>query len=165
MNPLLRLSPAVYAALAGLAYAGAPVPVAEHLTGSTGGHYVLLEQPTAVKVSGRARCKQWTCTQLVDVVTQFPADAVSSAPADALSDQVLLALDDVRLLLPVGWQCGPGVAELNTEIRETDGALLAVRRLLRLRWDVFYDTYRPPVAVPPGALVSETGAVLLAETA
>lgn len=139
MNPLLRLSPAVYAALSGLAYAGVPVPAVEFLAAPTAGHYVLLEQPTAVEVSGRARCKQWTCTLVVDVVTQFAGDLLSSGPADALSEQVLVALQDVALPLPeAGWQCSAGTLELSTELRETDGALKAVRRLLRLRWTLTY---------------------------
>ena len=141
MNPLLRLSPAVVAALAGLGYGGAAVPAGEFFVAQPAGHYVVLDQPTAVEVSGRAACKQWTCTALVDVVTQFPGPALSSAPADALAEQVLVRLQDVALALPAGWQCGPGVLELQSEARETDGARLAVRRLLRLRWAV---TYTPP---------------------
>ena len=113
MNPLLRLSPAVVAALAGLGYGGAAVPAGEFFVAQPAGHYVVLDQPTAVEVSGRAACKQWTCTALVDVVTQFPGPALSSAPADALAEQVLVRLQDVALALPAGCSAARACSSCN----------------------------------------------------
>jgi hypothetical protein len=139
VNPLKYLSPAILAALkaAGLAYEGQAVPVARSLAKPTAGHYVLLHEPTASKLPGAKGCKQWTCTQLVDVVTQFPEE-ISIKPADDIADQVLAVLDEVALLLPGRWQCGPGVLVLASEIQETNTDLKAVRRLLRLRWKISY---------------------------
>ena len=148
MNPLLHLLPAVYAALSrpALTWAGAPVPAFEHLAQPLAGHYVLLEQPTATGQGGGRQCRQWSCTALVDVVTQFPTDLVSSAPADALADQITDRLEGQALYgLPAGYDCGPAVLELHNELREGGAGveLAAVRRLLRFRWTVYAHATAP----------------------
>lgn len=140
MNPLRHLLPALYTVLTAppLVADGGDVPAYEHLAEPEAGHYVLLTQPTAVGASGARDCRQWSCTALVDIVTQFAPGYVSSAPADELADAVTDRVEGQSLALPAGYQCGPARLELHSELRELDGELVAVRRLLRFRWEVFY---------------------------
>lgn len=138
MNPLLRLLPALYTRLSGLTQAGQDVPVFQHLDTPRAGHYVLLEQATAPRAPGTQGCRQWSCTVLLNIVTQFPKQGrVSAIPANELADQVTTLLDDCRLLLP-DYDCGPGRLELSTELREQGPESIAVRRLLRYRWTISY---------------------------
>jgi hypothetical protein len=140
MNPLKYLSPALYTRLASpaLTVAGVNVPVFEHLSGPEAGHYVLLQQPTHSKLPGAAGCKGWSCTALIDIITQFQPGYVSSEPGDELLDQITDRLEDQRLVIP-GFDCGPATFEPSLQtLDETDGELAAVRRLIRFRWDVYY---------------------------
>ena len=147
MNPLKHLSPALYATLSNaLTLGGALVPVVEHLPGTYAGHYVLLSQTTHVPEGGSQGCYGWSCTALVDIITQFPDSRVSSAPADELLDQIDALLHRQRLPLPANWECGPATFEPSLERRETDGQYPAVRRLVRFRWQVYY---HPPTTVVP----------------
>lgn len=145
MNPLAYLLPALIALLKAppLQCDGANVGAYEHLPGNSAGHYVLLEQPTATGAGGAIACRRWSCTALVNVVTQFATDLVSSEPAETLATQVAERVEGQRLVLPAGFDCGPATLELHSELREDDGELLAVRRLLRYRWDVYYNA--PPL--------------------
>jgi hypothetical protein len=140
MNPLAVLIPALYTALTSppLSYAGVEVPVYEHLEGNNAGHYVLLEQPSDADAGGTAGCKHFSCTVLVDVVTQF-ADVVSSLPAESIVTQVHERLRGTRLALPDRWDCQPSTVEPATQLKELDGELVAVRRLLRYRWEIYYN--------------------------
>jgi hypothetical protein len=140
MNPLRHLLPALYAVLATppLTASGAAVLVYEHLPKPESSHYVLLEQPTATGAAGSRACLQWSCTALVDVITQFVPSLISSGPVDELADEIAQRVEHRTLALPAGYQCGPATLELHSEVRESDGELVAVRRLLRFRWDVFY---------------------------
>lgn len=146
MNPLKHLSPALYARLASpaLLLDGVAVPVFEHVPDNYAGHYVLLQQPTHVP-AGRARgCQGWSCTALVDVITQFAAEAVSSDPVDELLDQISERLDGEPLALPTGFDCGRATFEPSLEIRETTGERVQVRRLVRYRWQVYYHAPAEP---------------------
>lgn len=143
MNPLAALLPALYAALATppLQWQGVTVPVGQFVgpTWDASGHYVLLTQPTDTDLGRTAGCWRFTCTVLIDVVTQFGQNALSAAPAEAIVSQVNDRLRGVRLALPLGWDCQPGTMQLASQVEETDGDLVAVRRLLRYRWDVYYN--------------------------
>jgi hypothetical protein len=149
LNPFKHLSPALYARLSNaLTLAGAVVPVHEHLPGNHAGHYVLLQQPLATRAPGSAGCQAWSCTVLVDVVTQFPTQAISSVPANELADQITELLDFQRLTVP-GYDCGPGLLEtLGDAPPESIGELVVVRRLLRYRWQVHYHAAASVVPVP-----------------
>jgi hypothetical protein len=149
MDPLLRLVPAVYAALTSpaLEYGSVSVPVYQHLNEPNRGHYVLLTQPTTATRSLNPNCRQWSCTLLLDVVTQFAEGAVSTIPAATIADQILTRLEGQRLSLPDRWDCGPGSVELETQLTEA-GELLALRRLIRLRWEVYYHATSAPVPEP-----------------
>ena len=146
MNPLEHLLPAILTALTGLQVAGVAVPVVEHLQGNTAGHYVLLTQPTDAEAGGAAGCVQDSCTALLDVVTQFRPGAISTLPAESLTSQINTRLRRVRLPLPPGWDCGPGRLLPTLQLTELNGELAAVRRLLRFRWEVYYDL--TPAAPP-----------------
>lgn len=158
MNPLKHLSPALYARLSNaLTLDGEAVPVKEHWDGNYPGHYVLLQQPTHVPQGGSAGCKAWSCTALVDVITQFP-DAVSSAPVDELLDQISNLLDGQRLTLPTSWECGPATFEPSQEVNDATGGRTQVRRLVRYRWQVYY---HPPTDEPESAGVLDGALPLL----
>ena len=138
MNPLEHLLPAILTALTGLQVAGVAVPVVEHLPGNTAGHYVLLTQPTDAEAGGAAGCLQDSCTVLLDVVTQFRPGAISSLPAESLTTQINARLRRQRLPLPAGWDCGPGLLLPTVQLTELGTELVAVRRLLRFRFEIFY---------------------------
>lgn len=138
MNPLEHLLPAILTALAGLSWAGVAVPVVEHLPGNAAGHYVLLTQPTDADNGGTARCLQDSCTVLLDVVTQFRPGAISTLPAEALTTQINARLRRVSLPLPPGWDCGPGLLLPTVQLTELGPELVAVRRLLRYRFEIYY---------------------------
>ncbi|GAB2958993.1 hypothetical protein GCM10027048_27730 [Hymenobacter coalescens] len=158
MDPLLRLVPAVHNALTAtpLAWGASAVPVYQHLNTPHAGHYVLLTQPTSVTQSLNPSCRRWSCTVLLDVVTQFAEGQVSTIPAATVADQITARLEGQRLLLPAGWDCGPGTLELQTQLTET-GELLALRRLLRLRWDVAYHATAEPAEPGPELPVGVLG--------
>jgi len=151
MNPLAHLLPALVTLLQdpSLSWDGAEVVAEEHLPGNNAGHYVLLTQPTATALSGATGCKRWSCTALIDVVTQFATDYLDSAPAEAIATQITDRVENARLVLPAGFDCGPALLELHSELRDDLGELKAIRRLLRYRWDVFYDGMvpKPPAGV------------------
>lgn len=152
MNPLAHLLPALITLLQAppLTWDGADIAAEEHLPGNNAGHYVLLTQPTATALSGASGCKQWSCTALLDVVTQFPTDLLDSAPAESIATQLTDRVEGVRLALPAGFDCGPAQLQLHSELRDDLGELKAIRRLLRYRWDVFYDgLISPPIAGAP----------------
>lgn len=139
MNPLKYLSPALYARLHNaLVLDGVAVPVYENPDANIGGHYVLLQQPTHVPEGGSQGCYGWSCTALVDVVTQFPTSAVSGAVADELLDQISNLLDGQSLDLPEGWQCGKATFEPSQELKELTPARLVTHRLVRYRYRVYY---------------------------
>ena len=138
MNPLEHLIPAILTALAGLTWGGVAVPVVEHLPGNEARHYVLLTQPTDAEAGGAAGCLQDSCTVLLDVVTQFRSGALSTLPAESLTSQINTRLRRVRLPLPPGWDCGPGLLLPTLQLTELTGELTAVRRLLRFRFEVYY---------------------------
>jgi hypothetical protein len=147
MNPLEHLLPALFLALNSpakpefelpdkLEWAGQEVPVNEHFDSAQPGHYVEIDQPGDTDAGGAAGCKRYSCTVLLNVVTQFDG-VVTSLPVESLVSQINARLRGQRLTLPEGWDCGPGdVTAL--QVKETDGKRPAVRRLLRYRWDVFY---------------------------
>jgi len=145
MNPLAVLLPALYAALASpaLIWDSQPVRAYEHLPDNIPTHYVLIEQPTDADIGGSRGCQRYSCTVLLDVITQFATDLVSSVPVESLVSQIHERLRGQRLPLPKGWGCAPGVLLLASQLNELDGELLATRRLLRYRWDL---TYTPPLA-------------------
>ncbi|UOR07163.1 hypothetical protein MUN82_08710 [Hymenobacter aerilatus] len=151
MNPLKHLIPTLYTTLTvpPLVYDGVDIKVYEHPDSELREHYVFLQQPTFAPTAGSTGCRAWECTALIDVITQFPADQLSSEPADELADQITNRLDNVALPMPAGWQCGRGITLLGSELREDNGELRAVRRLLRYRWSVYYHggTYLQPL--PP----------------
>jgi hypothetical protein len=141
LNPLAVLLPALNATLTAppLLWQGSPVVVEQHLAGNSKGHYVLIEQPMAVDAGGSTACKRYACTALLDVVTQFRTDRISSRPAEEITSLLMDRLDSRRLALRgEGWECGPSLLEISTPLTEQVGSLVAVRRLLRYRWDVFY---------------------------
>lgn len=142
MNPLAVLLPALYAALTtpALSQGGAAVPVHQHLLVAEAGHYVLISQPTDTDLGGATGCRRFACTVLLDVVTQFADRRVSSVPAEAIVSQVNERLRGRRLNgLLAGWEAGPGELVLSTQLEELEGELLAVRRLLRYRWELYYN--------------------------
>jgi len=135
MNPLLRLSPAVFAALSGLVYQGVAVPVYDYANQQPPAYYVLLTKPQVLSVTGRASCRQWLCEVLLDVVTKFPTRNVDSTVADVIADQILERLDYVALPLPDGFQCMEGRAvSLDDAGDDTTGQSQVVHRRLRVRW-------------------------------
>lgn len=138
MNPLLQLSPALYAKLTSpaLTVAGVAVPVWRHLPLPEPGHYVHLQQPTLAALPGATGCKVWSCTTLVDVITQFQPGYVSDAPVNELIEQITNRLDGQRLAL-TGYDCGPATYDPSQPLEEADGELIAVRQLLRFRWAVY----------------------------
>lgn len=138
MNPLAYLLPALHAALAGLTVDGVPVFVGQFVDGNTAGHYVLIDQPTDADAGGSVGCEHFSCTVLLDVVTQFPTDQVNSLAAESLVSQINARLRRQRLALGGQWDCGPGSLEPAVQQRETDGGLTLHRRLLRYRWEVYY---------------------------
>lgn len=148
MNPLAHLLPALITLLQAppLTWDGADIVAEEHLPGNNAGHYVLLTQPTATELGGSPGCKQWSCTALLDVVTQFPTDLLDSAPAESIATQLTDRVEGVRLTLPAGFDCGPAQLQLHSELRDDLGELKAIRRLLRYRWEVFYHGSITPVA-------------------
>lgn len=143
MNPLAVLLPAVYAALASppLTWQGQPVPVGQFVgpDWDKAGHYVLLSQPSDGDAGGSTGCNRFSCTVLIDVVTQFGKDLLSAAPAEALVSQINGRLRRTRLGLPSGWDCQPGTLEVASQLEELDGELVAIRRLLRYRWELYYN--------------------------
>lgn len=147
MNPLAYLLPALVTLLKAppLSYEGQVVPAYEYVPGNRPTHYVLLTQPTAVAVPGGRGCRQWTCTALIDVVTQFPTDYLSSLPAEAIATQVTERIEGAEgsklrpvLTLPSNYECGPAALELHSQLEELTGELVAIRRLLRYRFDIYY---------------------------
>lgn len=143
MNPLFRLSPALYATLNGLVYAGEPVPVYEHVPTPEPLRYVRLGAPGIGAAGGRPGCQQWPCTATVEVVTRFATGSVSSTPADEIAEYVLSLLQGQPLLMPPNWQAMPGQLDgADDEGAPSDGQVLIVRRRLKMRWAVFY--HGPP---------------------
>lgn len=147
MNPLARLLPALITLLRApaLSWDGADVNVWEHLPANEARHYVLVEQPTATKASGSTACRHWSCTVLLKVITQFPPDAIPSEPVEDIATQVIArvegdnpALPAPRLYLGPGYDCHPAELVLHSELNELDGELVAVQRLLRYRWEIYY---------------------------
>jgi hypothetical protein len=138
MNPLARLSPALYTALSGLAVVGVPVPVYEHSVPADTRFYVLLSEPAILASGGRPGCRSWRCEVVVQVITRFASDTMSSVPANEVAEQVLLRLDGVALPLPEHWQCMPGQL-LPIDDGPTPAADMPqqVVRRLRLRWEVY----------------------------
>lgn len=159
MDPLTYLLPAVYTALSApaLTVEGASVPVFQHLPEPLAGHYVLLTQPTAVDEGGSADCMGWSCTLLIDVVTQFPTRAINTIPSQQLAAAILerlhRAADGIRprLTLPDAWDCGPASLVLNQGLDDPAAPgqqLFAYRRLIRLRWPVYYHVPATPQPEP-----------------
>jgi hypothetical protein len=148
MNPLARLSPALYAALSGLAVAGVAVPVYEHSVPADARFYVLLSAPAILAAGGRPGCRSWRCEVVVQAITRFASDKLTSVPANELAEQVLLRLDGVALPLPEGWQCMPGQLMPADEGAPpaADTPQQVVRRL-RLRWEVY--CHAPATVVAP----------------
>lgn len=140
MNPLAVLLPALHAALTApaLELAGAAVPVGQYFDVAQAGPYVEIDQPTDTDLSGASLCGPFSCTVLLNVVTQFPARAVSGLPAEALVSQINARLRGQRLPLPAGWDCQPGTLEPGLQLKETDGEQRLVRRLLRYRWNLSF---------------------------
>lgn len=147
MNPLASLLPALATALAGLEVEGTPVFVGQFLPANNPGHYVLIEQPTDTDAGGGAECPRFTCTVLLDVVTQFPTDLANSLPVESLVSQIHARLRRKRLALGDNWDCQPGSVEPAIQLRETDGQKLILRRPLRYRWDIRWHTPASPPAV------------------
>lgn len=141
MNPLAALLPAIYRALAAppLMWQGVEVPAGQFVNGNDAANYVLITQPTDTDAGGATGCRHFTCTVLLDVVTQFAKDRLTAAPAEAIVSQLHERLRGKRLVLPAGWDCMPGVLELVSQVEELDGELAAVRRLVRYRWEVYYN--------------------------
>lgn len=140
MNPLAVLLPAIHLALTAppLTWQGVTVPAGQFVRGNSAGYYVLISQPTDADAPGAAGCRHYSCAVLLDVVTQFGKDLLTAAPAEAIVGQLHQRLRGVRLPLPVGWDCMPGVLELVSQVEELDGELAAVRRLVRYRWELYY---------------------------
>jgi hypothetical protein len=139
MNPLARLSPALYTALSGLVYAGVSVPVYEQPNVEPPAYYVLLARPKVLSTTGRASCRQWYCEVVIQVMTKFPSRNVDATPADAIADLILLRLDGQRLPMADRWDCLPGQLEsLDDEAEGTDEENHIVPRRLRLRWLLSY---------------------------
>jgi hypothetical protein len=157
MNPLLRLSPAVFTALSGLVHAGAAVPVYDYANKEAPAYYVLLAKPRVLSVTGRPTCRQWLCEVLIDVVTKFPTINV----ADAIADQVLERLDYVAPPLPDGFQCMEGRAvDMDDEGDDTTGQSQVVHRRLRVRWHL---SWNGPLVyiIGPSTPIITTGRVRL----
>jgi hypothetical protein len=162
MNPLTSLSPALYAALLGLAVKGASVPVYEHSVPTGLKFWVLLGSPAIISASGRSGCRSWTCEVVIQVITRFPTDTLSSVPANLIADQVLLCLAGVALVMPEPWQCMPGLLLPAGEGEQAaaDTPRQVVRRL-RLRWDLYYHsvaTLPVPPTPPPSTRASSYAA-------
>lgn len=149
MDPLQHLIPAVYTALSAtpLTQAGKSVPVFQHPDKEQSWHYVLLSQPTATDDIGSAGCYGWSCTLLIDVVTQFHSRAIDTIPSQHLAAAILERLHRAadgtrpRLDLPDGWDIGPTQLVLNQGLddpAQPNQQLFAYRRLIRLRWPVYY---------------------------
>jgi len=166
MNPLARLSPALFAALSGLAVAGVPVPVYEQVAPAEAHFYVLLGAPAILSSGGRPGCRVWACEVVVEAVTRFATDRLSGAPADELAEALLLRLDGVALAMPDGWQCMPGHLATADEgpAPVPESGPRVVRRLV-LRWEVYcHLPAEPPVLAPvapprqtPGFLAAVRG--------
>jgi len=141
MNPLALLLPALDLALnvPPLMLGGVSVPVAQRLPGNAAGHYVLVTQPSDTDAGGATGCEHYSCTVLLDVVTQFRTDEASGLPAEQLVTQINQRLRRQRLTLPAGWDCQPGSLEpgLQPPDEQAQG-LLVIRRLLRYRWEIYY---------------------------
>lgn len=154
MDPLQHLLPAVYTALTAptLAVDGTDVPVFQHLFEPRAGHYVLLSQPTAVDEGGSAACLGWSCTLLIDVVTQFRTRAIDTIPAAQLASAILARLHRQRLVFTAPeWDCGPAALVLNQGLDDPAAPgqeLFAYRRLIRLRWTVYYHVPATPQPEP-----------------
>lgn len=140
MNPLAVLRPALYTALTSpaLLLAGADVPVGEYFPGAPGAAYVEIDQPTDTDAGGSAGCRQFSCTALLNVVTQFNSVQVSGNMAETIVSQIHARLRGQVLPMPDGWQCGPGQLEPALQVKETNGEQTLVRRLLRYRWALYY---------------------------
>lgn len=154
MNPLARLSPAVYAALADLAVAGVRVPVYEQQAPAEARFFVLLSAPAILATAGRPACQSWTCQLVLDMVTRFPSGVVSADPADEVAEQVLTRLAGAALALPPDWQCMPGrlVSADQGETPPPEQAGRVVQRRLTLNWDVYHHAPAAelaPVGVAP----------------
>lgn len=139
MNPLAVLLPALNTALntPPLQWAGVNVPATQQLNGNSEGHYVLIDQPTDTDGAGSPGCGRYSCTVLLDVVTQFEPGAVTGRVAEALVSQIHARLRGKALTLPAGWTCGLGRVEPTVQIKELDGEKYAVRRLVRYRWEIY----------------------------
>lgn len=147
MNPLARLSPALYAALSGLAVAGVPVPVYEHSVPAKTPFYVLLSEPVILTSGGRPGCRFWRCEVVVQAITRFAGDTLTSVPANEITEQVLRRLQGVELAMPEFWQCMPGQLRPSDEgPAPTADAPPQVVRRLRLRWEVYCHALEESVA-------------------
>jgi hypothetical protein len=148
MNPLARLLPALITLLRApaLTWDGADVNVWEHLPGNEAGHYVLVEQATRTRAPGSTGCKHWSCTVLFRVITQFDPAAITNVPAETIAGQLIARLEGEdntppRLDLGPGYDCHPAELVLDSPgPPELDGELVAVTRLLRYRWEIYYST-------------------------
>jgi hypothetical protein len=141
MNPLAYLLPALLATLKAppLEWNGAAVKVYQHLPGNEASHYVVIEQPTDADAPGSTGCDHFSCTVLLNVVTQFAEGVATSSVVESLVTQINARLRRKRLELAPGWDCQPGELTPGIELRETDGESILVRRLLRYRWEVYYN--------------------------
>jgi hypothetical protein len=139
MNPLADLLPALLLLLntPALQVEGVDVVAYEHLPGNNAGHYVLVEQPTDSDAGGSTGCEHFSCTVLLNVVTQFEKGVATSSPVESLVTQINSRLRRKELDLGPAWTCGRGTLTPGTELREEDGEFLLVRRLLRYRWEVY----------------------------
>lgn len=151
MNPLARLSPALFTALSGLVYDSVDVPVYEHSPTAEDAYYILLINPKIVDTSGRASCRQWLCEIVIKVMTQFASDAVSGEPSDDLTEAILARLEGYRLPLPDRWDCLPGqLVSGDDEASDADQEQRVVLRRLRFQWLV---THHGEAKAPPTAPV------------
>lgn len=164
MNPLARLLPALITLLRApaLVWEGADVNVWEHLPGNEAGHYVLVEQATRVKAPGSTGCKHWSCTVLFRVITQFEPKAITNVIAEEIAGQIIDRIEGEDSTLPLprlelgpGYACDPAELVLDSPgPPELDGELVAVTRLLRYRWEIFYSKPSAAAITPVRAVLS-----------
>lgn len=161
MNPLAVLLPALDVALNAppLTVGGVNVPVEQRLPANTPGFYVLITQPSDTDAGGATGCEHFSCTVLLDVVTQFRTDQVSGLPAEQLVSQINQRLRRQRLALPAPWDCQPGTLEPGTQPPdELLEGLVVVRRLLRYRWEIYYHGSTGAPIAPALARATTSGA-------
>jgi hypothetical protein len=100
--------------------------------------YIFLSTQTVTEVRGNPNCAMVDCTLLIDIVTEYPANAVKTSEADTIGSQIN---DRAKYFtFRPGCVIGGGDFDIHTHrlessynLQEDNGANLINRRLLRFR--------------------------------